>query len=165
MLSGWSDGHHSLSTRVHGEEGPRMDFPDLLRVTDWELFSATELLEPLEIAIHSQLNPALTGHTPPNKLVWELLMLRAHLGGLGLINPKAISTGQHTTSKLISSPAVERVLCQDRQLAECHAIQQDLKARAHSNKRSKQGEEAKNIQSLLPVPLQCCIKLSEGSRA
>ena len=59
----------------------------LLRVMDVEALSASELLLPLESAIHSQLIPALTGQNPPGDLIRELTALPVHLGGLGLTNP------------------------------------------------------------------------------
>ena len=139
----------------------------LLRVTNWEALSMTtsELLEPLETVIQSQFIPALTGHTHPGDLVRELLALPAHLGGMGLINPAIISAEQHATSKLISAPLVDQVLRQDHQLIQCHAAQQDIKARAHSDKRARQAEEARNLQTQLPVPLQRCMDLSQEKGA
>ncbi len=49
----------------------------------------------------------------------------------------------------------------DHQLADCHAAQQDIKARARSNKRTKQREDARDLQSQLPASLQLCMELSQ----
>ena len=70
----------------------------LLRVTDWEALSSSDLLQPLETAIQSHFIPALTGQTPPGTSVREMLALPARLGGLGLINPVAIAQEQHASS-------------------------------------------------------------------
>ena len=88
---------HGLSSRVNY----------LLRVTDLKALSSPDLLQPLETAIQSHFIPALTGQTPPGKLVREMLALPARLGGLGLINPVAIAQEQHASSQLISAPLVE----------------------------------------------------------
>ena len=79
----------------------------VLRVTDLETHSASELLQPLETSINSQLIPALTGQNPTGNLVRQLLALPTYLGGLSLINPVDISAEQHHTSKLISAPLVK----------------------------------------------------------
>ena len=127
--------------------------------------TTSELLEPLETVIRSQFISALTWHTPPGDLVRELLALPAQLGGMGLINPAVISTEQHATSKIISAPLVEHVLRQDHQLIQCHAAQQDINARAHSDKRARHVEEARNLQTQLPAPLQRCMDLSQEKGA
>ena len=41
----------------------------LLRVTDWETLASSDLLQPLETAIQLHFIPALTGQSPPGKLV------------------------------------------------------------------------------------------------
>ena len=137
----------------------------LLHVTDWETLSSSDLLQPLETAIQSDFIPALTGQSPPGKLVREMLTLPARLGGLGLINPVAIAQEQHTSSQLISAPLVERVRHQDHQLADCQSAQQDIKAKLCSEKRAKQNEVASNLQSQLPASLQRSMELSQEKGA
>ena len=137
----------------------------LLRVTDWEEHSTSELLQPLESVIRSQFIPALTGHAPPGDLVRDLLALPARLGGLGLINPTAVSTEQHATSQLISAPLVERVLQQNHQLMGCHEIQHAIKSRAHSSKQARRRQDAKDLQSQLPASLHRCMDLSQEKGA
>ena len=127
--------------------------------------TTSEHLKPLETVIRSQFILALSGHTPTGNLVCELLALTAHLGGMGLINLAVISAEQHATSKLINAPLVEQVLRQDHQLIQCHAAQQDIKERAHSDKRVRQAEEAMNLQTQLPAPLQRCMDLSQEKGA
>ena len=96
--------HAAYAAFVHGLSS-RWNY--LLRVTDWTEHSASELLQLLESTIRSQFIPALTGHALPGDLVRNLLALPARLGGLGLINPVAVSAEQHHTSKVISAPFVE----------------------------------------------------------
>ena len=61
-------------------------------------------LHPLENCIRSILILALTGRPPPNDLERDLLGLPPRLGGLGIINPTGISTGEFSASKSITSP-------------------------------------------------------------
>ena len=49
------------------------------------------------------------------------------------MNPVAIAEEQHNTSQLICAPLTERILQQDHHLADCQAVQQDIKARICSN--------------------------------
>ena len=90
----------------------------LLRVTDWEALSSTEILQPLETAIQSLFIPALSGQSHPNKLVRDMLALPARLGGLGLANPVATAEEQQAASQLISAPLIERIICQNHCLAD-----------------------------------------------
>ena len=137
----------------------------LLRVMDVEALSASELLLPLESAIHSQLIPALTGQNPPGDLIRELTALPVHLGGLGLTNPATSSSQVHTASKQISAPLVERVVRQDHQLSGCHAAQQLAKAEVRSIRRANQQEDASKLQRQLPVHLQRCMELAQEKGA
>ena len=154
--------HAAYAAYTHGLSS-RWNY--LLRVTDWEALSSSDLLQPLETAIQSHFIPALTGQTPPGTSVREMLALPARLGGLGLINPVAIAQEQHASSQLISAPLVERVLHQDHQLANCQSAQQDIKAKVRSDKRVKQKEDARNLQRQLPVSLQRSMELSQEKGA
>ena len=102
--------HAAYAAYTHGLSS-KLNY--LLRVTDWETLSSSDLLQPLETAIQSHFIPALTGQSPPGNLVRELLALPVRLGGLGLINPVAVAQDQHASSQLISAPLVERVLRQE----------------------------------------------------
>ena len=136
-----------------------------MRVVDWEVISSSELLQPLESAIQSKFIPAITGQAPPGKQVREILALTLRLGGLGLGNPINMAKEQHTASQQISAPLVDRIVCQDHHLGDCHAIQQSTKARLRSRKRTQQKEEAKNIQNQLPATLQRSLELSQEKGA
>lgn len=114
-----------------------------------ETLSSIDLLQPLESAIQFQFIPAITGQAPPGKQIRELLALPVRLGGLGLQNPITMSREQHTASKLICAPLVDRIVNQDHHLGECSAVQQETKARLCSCKRNQQNEKAKNLQNQL----------------
>ena len=136
-----------------------------LRVTNLEELSGSELLQPLETAVTSQFIPALTGQSPPGDSVRKLLAFPAHLGGMGLINPVTLYAEQHSLSKLISSPLVDRVLNQTQPLGGCHSEQQQLKSTAKFEKQSRLKDEIKVIRSQLPSNLQRCIDLSQEKGA
>ena len=52
----------------------------------------SDLLQPLEFAIHQHLIPALTGRPPCSSIERALLTLPTRLGGLGIRNPSAMSS-------------------------------------------------------------------------
>ena len=154
--------HAAYAAFVHGLSS-RWNY--LLQVTDWTEHSASELLQLLESTIRLQFIPALTGHALPGDLVRNLLSLPSRLGGLGLINPVAVSAEQHHTSKVISAPLVERVLQQSHQLTGCLQVQQTIKARVRSDKFAKSREDAKDLRGQLPASLQRCMDLSQEKGA
>ena len=133
----------------------------LLRVIDWETLSSAELLQPLESSIQSQFIPAITGQAPCGKQVREVLALPVRLGGLGSIN---MAKEQHTASQQISFPLVDRIIHQEHQLGECHAVQQNTKARLRSHKRTQQ-KEVKNLLNKLPRALLRSMELSQEKGA
>ena len=159
-LSGFatSQPHTAYAAFTHGLSSK---WNYLLRITDWEAISDTDLLQPIETAIRTQLIPALTGHSPPSDLVRELMALPTSLGGLGLINPQGSATEQNETSKRISAPLVDLILQQNHQLLECHSTQKDIKDTIRAEKRTKQKDAAKTLQNQLPPSLQRCMELSQ----
>ena len=66
----------------------------------------SDLLQPLEIAIHQHLIPALTGRPPCSSIERALLALPTHLGGLGIRNPSAMSSESFQSSEKITAPLV-----------------------------------------------------------
>ena len=154
--------HAAFAAFTHGLSS-RWNY--FLRVTDLKSLSATGQLQPLENAIRSLLIPTLTGHSAPSDLIRDLLALPANLGGIGLINPLDISAKQHSTSKKISAPLLERVKDQDHQSIGCSESQQQIKAAVRIEKRSRLKQSAKNIQEQLPAPLQRSMELSQGKGA
>ncbi len=60
---------------------------------------------------------------------------------------------------------MERVLHQDHQLADYQHAQQDIKAKVRSDKRVKQKEDARKLQSQLPASPQRSMELSQEKGA
>ena len=69
------------------------------------------------------------------------------LGCIGLNNPLDISANQHSTSKKISAPLLERVIDQDHWSVRFSESQQQIKAAVHTEKCSRLKQSAKNIQN------------------
>ena len=64
----------------------------------------TDLLQPIEDAIHQLLIPALTGRPPCSREERDLLALPVRLGGLGLINPASNSPFAFQASVKLTAP-------------------------------------------------------------
>ena len=137
----------------------------LLRVTDWEVLSLSEILKPLESAIQSQFIPAITGQPPPGGLVREMLALPVRHGGLGLMNPIASAKEQRNSSQLICAPLIHQIQHQKHNLGQCQEAQQSIKAQLRSSKRIRQNEEAKRVWDQLPIHLQRSLELSQEKGA
>ena len=76
-----------------------------------------------------------------------------------------ISADQHSTSKKISAPLLERVIEQDHRSIGCSEFQQQIKAAVHTEKRSRLKQSAKNIHEQLPAPLQHSMELFQEKGA
>ena len=151
--------HAAFAAFTHGLSS-RWNY--FIRVTDLKSLSATGQLQPLENAIRSLFIP---GHSAQSDLVRDLLALLANLGGIGLLNPLDISANQHSMSKKISAPLLERVIEQDHRSVGCSESQQQIKAAVHTEKRSRLKQSAKNIQEQFPAPLQRSMELSQEEGA
>ena len=82
----------------------------------------------------------------------------------GLVNRLADFTSL-TGSLFISAPLVVRIINQDHQLDDCRSVQQSIKRRIQQTNRTKQKEEANNLQSNLPSPLQRSKELAQEKGA
>ena len=58
------------------------------------------LLQPLEDIIRRKLIPSITGQSPPNDLVRDLLALPSRLGGIALANPIVISAAEFSSCQI-----------------------------------------------------------------
>ena len=94
-----------------------------------------------------------------------MLALPARLGGLGLTNLAASAKEKRTASQQISAPLVDRINNQDHQLGSCHSVQQSIKRRIQHTIRTKQKEDAKELQRNLPNHLQRSMELSQEKGA
>ena len=64
----------------------------------------TEHLQTLEDTIRSEFIPSITGRSPPNDIVRNLMALPARLGGLGIIDPSRCSDGEFNASTRGTAP-------------------------------------------------------------
>ena len=78
----------------------------------------SQLLQPLEDAIHHKLIPALTEGRACNEDDRALLSLPIRLGGMGIINPVKISDNEHENSKQATTALTEAIILQQRELPE-----------------------------------------------
>ena len=131
-----------------------------MRVLDIDALSASDLLQPLESAICSQLIPALTGQNQPGDIIRELTALPVRLGGLGLTNPMSSYGQEREASEKITASLVERVLHQDHRLTGCHAAQKHAKAEVRSTRRANQKKDALKLMGQFPVHMQRCMELA-----
>ena len=77
--------------------------------------------------------PILTGISPPNDSVRDLLGLPVRLGGLGLINPTKLSTLQYSASVRISTPLKKLILDRNHDYSfDC--IMSQVKAKSDTHK-------------------------------
>ena len=97
--------------------------------------------------------------------VSTVLALPANLGGIGLINPLDISANQHSMTKKISAPLLQRVIEQDHRSVGYSESQQQIKAAVRTKKSSRLKQSPKNMQEQLPAPLQRSIELSQEKGA
>ena len=134
----------------------------LLRVLDIDALSASDLLQPLESAICSQLIPALTGQNQPGDIIRELTALPVRLG---LTNPMSSYGQEREASEKITASLVERVLHQDHRLTGCHAAQKHAKAEVRSTRRANQKKDALKLHGQFPVHMQRCMELAQEKGA
>lgn len=106
------------------------------------------------------------GQSPPSDLTkYAPCVLWTHLGWLSLIDRVDTSEEQHSMSKAISTPLVSCVISQEQSLENCHSAKQHLTSIAYSEKKLKQNEHAKLLQTQLLVDLQRCFELSQEKGA
>ena len=84
-------------------------------VSKWQYLMRTvsnisNLFAPLEEVIRLKLIPLLTGRDDISDVERNLLALPCRLGGMGLVNPVAISDEQYTSSCNITRPLVSLIL-------------------------------------------------------
>ena len=84
-------------------------------------------LQPLEDTIRLQFLLSLTGHDAPTDAERELLALPACLGGLGLVNPTAMSE-KYSDSLRLSDPLASLITLQSMDLGVAREQQQAIKA-------------------------------------
>ena len=138
----------------------------------WAYISRTipdiqDLFQPLEIAIHQHLIPALTGREVCSAAERDLLALPVRLGGMGLVNPMNDSIHAFEASKHITAPLVALIMTQDPDKVVQRA---DLQKRKNSMKRKRrvlQEQRAQDTLRHLDPQLQRSVALAQekGSSA
>ena len=123
----------------------------------------SDLLQPLEIAIHQHLIPALTGRPPCSSIERVLLALPTRLGGLGIRNPSAMSSESFQLSEKITAPLVALIISQDPPNTMDPNTMVILKSDMKKRNRQLQREQAQAIYDQLSPDLQRCMELSSSS--
>ena len=130
----------------------------------WTYLSRTipgisDLLQPLENAIHQVFIPSLTGCPPCSKLTRDLLSLPVRFGGLGLINPSATSDDMFQASVKLTAPLVAIIVTQDqtRDVNPDDILSARKETRASNHQHSE--DQANVIYSQLTPQLKRCVEL------
>ena len=110
------------------------------------------LLHPLEDSIRQQFLPALTGRDISDT-DRKLLALPAHYGGLGLINPTAMSE-KHAFSMRWTALLTVLIVQQNSDLGDAPQQQQAIKTTLRAERCKSQDEAATELKSGLPQQLQ-----------
>ena len=120
----------------------------------------SDLLQPLEIAIHQHLIPALTGQPPCSSIERALLALPTCLGGLGIGNHSASSSESFQSSEKITAPLIELIISQDPTNNIDPNTMVILKSDMKKRNCQLQREQAQAIYDQLSPDLQRCMELS-----
>ena len=135
-------------------------------VNKWTFLSRTipnaeELFKPLEEMIRTRLIPSLTGQNACNDDMRDLIVLPAHLGGLGISNPCKQSSGHFHSSESIMSPLTNLILQQSHSYpAEVKAEQIRAQNSTRHQRRSSEQGLAKELQENMPSSLQRSMSLA-----
>ena len=123
-------------------------------------------LHPLENCIRSKFIPSLTGRSPPNDIERDLLGLPPRLGGLGIINPTRLSTGEFSASKSISLSLCNLIKEQWLEYPiECIEAQITAKKTVYQQRRNNTKEFASVIRDNASAGLQRAMDLAQEKGA
>ena len=132
----------------------------------WSYISRTipdisDLLQPLEDAIHQLLIPAITGRIACSIREREFLALPVRLGGMGLINPARHSPNTFSASERLTAPLAALIVAQDpKQRTDIH-MTQNIKKTIRKENRQKQEEAAREVYEQLSPHMQRSVDLSK----
>ena len=111
----------------------------------------SDLLEPLEYALHQKLLPALTGRDGITDTERELFALPIKFGGLGIANSTKTANAQYSSSRRVTA----LILQQEHSYPSCIAIEQKvIKSKIKSQRRKQEKEDAERVRAKLPVEMQ-----------
>lgn len=109
--------------------------------------------------------PALTGRDSVTEDETDLLVLPAHLGGLGFGKPREAAPHAFSSSQKITALLVAHIFQQSLHTDNSHAKQQHAKAEVKRLTRQQQLDKALQLQERLPRHLQHDKELSSEKRA
>lgn len=145
-LSGFaeSEPHAAYAALTHGLMG------------HWKYFLRTikdiaPRLQPLEDIIQSKLLPALTGRFAPGQHERDLLALPPRHGGLGILNPAALSA-TYAFSREATQPLVSLIAEQGSHLQDVPSEQRRVLSQLLTEKRQREAAAARAVFDLLPSP-------------
>ena len=143
-----SEPHAAFAALTHGLIGRWLY---AIRVSE---ASADDLFRPLEVAIRQKIIPALTGQPAPNDDVRKMLALPARLGGLGILDPTAITAIEREASEECSAPLVDIILeskqsCGRQRIENTLQALEKQKAVKRRNKRKRQEAQKKEAESII----------------
>ena len=151
--------HAAYAAFTHGYI---QNFSYLLRVVP----NIEHSIQPLEDCIRSQLIPILTGISPPNDSVRDLLGLPVRLGGLGLINPTKLSTLQYSASVRISTHLKKLILYRNHDYSfDCIMSQNKAKSDTHKANYNTSKVSASALWGTVSTSLQRAMDLAQEKGA
>ena len=124
-----------------------------------------DLLLLLESAIQQHFIPALTGLPPCSELIRDLLALPAKHGGLGIVNPKMLSSPSYNGSELITRPLVSLIVFQEANPNMDPGIVEATKKHVRTMNCARHAYQASNVKDQLPNDLKCLVELASEKRA
>ena len=115
----------------------------------------SDLLQPLEDAIHHQLIPVLTGRAGITDLERDLLALPTRLGGMGIPNPTKTCHEKFMSSEQISAPLTALIFQQEKVYPTNVASEQvSIKSKIKAQRQQARADEAARLRESLPTNLQ-----------
>ena len=126
----------------------------------------SQLLQPLDDALRTNLIPAVTGQPAPNNLERDLFALRAQHGGLGIRVPSKVAESELLASQKVTSTLIDHIISQDNEYG--YGIvndQMQAKSKIRQENQKRDQDEAQRIYTQLPDRLQKAVTLSREKGA
>ena len=129
------------------------------------LSNISELLQPLEDAIHRELIPAITGRPTCSQEERDLLALPVRFGGLGIINPTKTPASVFQASQKLTTPLVKAITAQDPN-GEVNVFEvMAIKGSIRSSNREQKKQQANDTANVLSHKLKRCVDLAREKGA
>ena len=121
----------------------------------------TDLLQPIEDAIHQLLIPALTGRPPCSREERDLLALPVRLGGLGLINPASNSPFAFQASVKLTAPLKATIAKQELEYEIDYSAILEIKKDIRKTNRDRMEHLANEVYGRLSSKMKRCVDLAK----